>query len=173
MIRLLPFLLFLLLLSCDDGEIQIEIIDFDSASIEFCESETTVNSTIFFKLNAEESLILTLQNGILKNEPSEGAVSSGVPSQSQLSYRSFSSSISKNYFCDDIPPSAPSVVEEIEGEGGEVLVTTIQSVSDTTAYEHTIELSGISMVNSKGERITNLKIDNFGMIITKEEEEEE
>ncbi|MGB5238665.1 MAG: hypothetical protein WBN59_13620 [Flavobacteriaceae bacterium] len=63
-----PLLLFLIfLVSCNDGDLQIETIDFNSADIQFCESVTDVNSTFFFKLNPTESLILELQSGILKN----------------------------------------------------------------------------------------------------------
>ncbi len=169
MLRSSLLLFFLILLSCDDGDLQIETIDFNSADIEFCETITDLNSTFFFKLNPNEALILELQSGILKNEASDGAISSSVPSQSQVSYRTFSDDVSKNYFCDQVPPATPVVIEEILAEGGEVLVTTIQSESDTTIYEHTIELLDISLVNSKGERITNLSIDQFGTIITVEE----
>ncbi|MEN8798763.1 MAG: hypothetical protein ABF293_05910 [Flavobacteriaceae bacterium] len=164
---LLLFLLFLV--SCDDGDLQIETIDFNSANIEFCESITDLSSTFFFKLNPNEALILELQSGILKNEVSDGAITSTVPGQSQVSYRTFSDDVSTNYFCDQVPPATPVVIEEIIAEGGEVLVTTIQSESDTTIYEHTIELQDITLVNSRGERITNLSIDQFGTIVTIEE----
>ena len=162
-------LLLFLLISCDDGDLQIEIIDFDSASIDFCESSTDINSTFFFKLNPTEALILDLQSGILQNEPSDGTIVSTVPGQSQLTYRTFSDNVTRNYFCDQVPPATPIVVEEILAEGGEVLITTIQVANDTTMYEHTIELNGISLVNSQGERITNLNIDNFGTITTQVE----
>ena len=162
-------LFFCLLLSCDDGDLQIEIIDFDDSTIDFCESETDINSTFFFKLNSTEALILDLQNGILQNEASEGTIVSNVPGQSQLTYRTFSGNINKNYFCDQLPPSDPVVLEEILAEGGEVFITTVQSVNDTTVFEHTIELNGISLVNSNGERITNLNIDDFGTITTQSE----
>lgn len=169
MLRSSFLLLFCLFISCNDGDLQIETIDFNSASIDFCESSTSTSSTFFFKLNPTESLILDLQSGVLQNEPSDGTIISNVPGQSQVSYRTFSDNVSKNYFCDQIPPATPIVLEEILAEGGEVLITTIQSENDTTIYEHSIELSGISLVNSKGERITNLNIDDFGTITTQEE----
>jgi hypothetical protein len=154
------------LISCNDGDLQIETIDFDSAAPQFCESEVTVASSIFFKLNSTEALILDLQSGVLKNEPSEGQIVSTVPGQSKITYRTFSDNVGKNYFCDEIPLTSPTVLEEIEAEGGEVFITTVQSESDTTKYDHTIEFSGISLVNSKGERITDLSINNFGTITT-------
>ena len=162
-------LLFYLCLSCNDGDIQIETIDFESAAIDFCETSTDISSTFFFKLNTSEALILDLQSGILQNEPSESTIISSVPGQSQVTYRTFSDDVNKGYFCDQIPPVTPVVVEEILAEGGEVLVTTVQSENDTTIYEHTIQLSGISLVNSQGERITNLNIDDFGTITTQQE----
>lgn len=152
--------------ACSDGDLQIETIDFDSATVQFCESKATISTSIFFKLNDDEALILDLQSGVLKNEASDGTLSSAVPGQSQITYRIFSDAVSKAYFCGDIPPSTPIVTEEIEASAGEVLITTIQSATDSTAYEHTIELSGISLVNDNGERITNLTISEFGTITT-------
>ena len=169
--RSFVLLLFCLFLSCNDGDLQIEIIDFDNATIEFCETSVDINSTFFFKLNTAEALILDLQSGILQNEPSDSTIVSNVPGQSQVTYRTFSDDVNSNYFCDQIPPVTPVVVEEILAEGGEVLITTIQSENDTTIYEHTIQLSGISLVNSQGERITNLNIDDFGTITTQVETE--
>ncbi len=154
--------------SCDDGDLIIETIDFNDTSITFCESTTTISSTLFFKLNTTEALVLELQSGILKNEVSADTIKSAIPGESQLIYRTFSDNISKNYFCDAVPPITPTVVEEFVGEGGEVFITTVQSESDTTIYEHKIELSGISLVNSLGQRITDLQINDFGTITTKE-----
>lgn len=163
---LFAFAILVLINSCSDGDIQIETIDFDSASLEFCDTEITTSSTVFFKLNTSEALILELQSGVLKNEASDGTISSTVPGQSQITYRTFSDNISKAYFCDEIPPTTPTVIEEILAEGGEVFITTLQNATDTTKYDHTIEFSGISLVRDNGERITDLTINNFGTITT-------
>ncbi|MBT8320848.1 MAG: hypothetical protein KJO90_04180 [Eudoraea sp.] len=164
------FLLFVLIFlnACSDGELQIDVIDFDSAALQFCETETTVNSTVFFKINDDEALILELQSGLLQNQASTDTIRSTMPSQSNLIYRFFSETVSKNYFCDDFPPATPSVLEEILAEAGEVLITTVQSESDSTRFEHTIKLSGVSLVNNQGERITNTQIEDFGTITTQE-----
>ena len=169
MLRSYFALLLCLFVSCDDGDIQIQTIDFDSASIDFCESATDVNSTFFFKLNQTEALILELQSGLLKNEPSDTTIVSSVPSQSQVTYRAFSGDVSKNYFCDQLPPAEPVVMEELPSSGGEVWINTIQSEADTTIYEHTIELVDMTFINSSGERVTNLNVSNFGTITTVEE----
>ena len=154
--------------SCDDGDLTIETIDFDDASIMFCETSTTINSTLFFKLNSTEALILELQSGVLKNEASQDTITSGVPGQSQVTYRSFTGTIGKDYFCDAFPPLDPLVTQELDAQGGSVKIFTTQSVTDSTVFEHNIKLSAISLVNEKGERITDLRINNFGTITTKE-----
>ncbi|MCX2720036.1 hypothetical protein [Lentiprolixibacter aurantiacus] len=160
--------LFVMLNACGDGELEIDVIDFDSASLQFCETQATVNSTIFFKINDDEALILELQSGLLQNQASTDTIRSSFPSQSSLIYRLFTEGVNKSYFCDDIPPATPSVREEILAEAGEVLITTIQSATDTTLYEHTIKLGGVTLVNSRGERITNTQIEDFGTITTQE-----
>ena len=159
---------FLILFACSDGDLDIEVIDFDSTALQFCESQTTINSTVFFKINDTEALILELQTGLLQNQVTTDTIRSTIPSQSNLIYRFFDDGVSKNYFCDDIPPATPSVIEEILAEAGEVLITTMQSETDTTRYEHTLKLSGVTLVNEKGERITNTQIEDFGTITTQQ-----
>jgi len=153
--------------SCNDGDLQIETIDFDSVAISTCESTVTTSSTIFFKINNKEALILELQSGVLKNEVSSEVLTSLVPSQSKLTYRVFSDNVTSNYFCDAIPTTTPSVLEEIEAEDGEVLITTILAEGTTDTFEHTIQLSGITFITSTDQRITDLQINDFGVVTTK------
>jgi len=155
-----------ILMSCNDGDLQIESIDFDDISIQTCESTITVNTTVFFKLSAEEALILELDSGLLKNEVSLDTITSALPGESTLIYRIFTGTVATDYFCDAIPPLTPTVLEEIEASAGEVLITTIQSPTDSTQYEHTIELRNITLVNEQEERITDTSISNFGTITT-------
>ena len=155
-----------LLVSCNDGDLQIETIDFDSVGISTCESTVTTSSTIFFKINNKEALILELQSGVLKNEVSDGVITSLVPSQSKLTYRVFSDNVTSNYFCDTLPTTTPSVLEEIEAEDGEVLITTALAEGTTDTFEHTIQLSGITFITSTDQRITDLQINDFGVVTT-------
>ncbi|MBT8182722.1 MAG: hypothetical protein KJO53_14170 [Eudoraea sp.] len=166
--RVLLVFILCLFNSCDDGDLVIETIDFNDTSISFCESTTTVNSTLFFKIKTTEALVLQLQSGLLKNEVSADTIVSAVPGQSQLIYRTFSDNVSSNYFCDAVPPVIPTVTDEFDAENGEVLITTVQSANDSTVFEHKIELSGISFVNALGQRITDLRINDFGTITTTE-----
>ncbi|MEE9364732.1 MAG: hypothetical protein V3U92_19195 [Cellulophaga sp.] len=152
--------------SCSDGDIAIETIDFDSATIAYCDNPSTTSTRIFFKINQNnEALILDLQSGLLKNEVSTEPIKSSVPSQSKITYRIFSDKVAKEYFCDAIPHTEPTVTEEIIAEGGEVIISTTKNAEGD--FEHTISLSGISLVTESGTRITDLRITNYGTVITK------
>ncbi len=159
--------LLMLCFSCDDGDLQIETLDFDSATIQNCDGITVDIANVLFKLNDSEALILELPSGSIKNEISEGAIEFAVTSSGpvKISYRTFSDTVSNTYFCSDIPVTTPEVVEEIIAQGGTVLITTTLNVDGVT-YEHEIELSGISLVTSNDTRITDLSIDNFGTVTT-------
>ncbi|MEJ1223395.1 hypothetical protein [Sediminicola sp. 1XM1-17] len=153
-----------LFLSCDDGDLQIETLNFDDSSIDFCGTATT-ETQVFFKISGDEALILTLASGVLKNEVSNGTIESAIPANSKITYRIFSANVSKNYFCDALPPQTPTVIDEIEAVDGKVLVNTIL-LEDGITYEHTIQLSDISLVNDDGSRITDLSINDFGVVTT-------
>ncbi|MET1259965.1 hypothetical protein ABV409_11505 [Flagellimonas sp. DF-77] len=161
--KLLGLLALVTMFSCSDGDLQIETIDFDSVSIQQCGTVDTT-TVLFFKINADQALILNLQSGLLSNEATTESISSSVPGQSQVTYRIFSETVTSNYFCDDIPPVTPVVTEEIEAEDGEVLITTV--ANETGAFEHTIQLQNITLVNDQGERITDLTISEFGTVTT-------
>ena len=163
--KLLFFGFLSLLISCDDGDLQIETIDFDSVSIQDCSDIDVGKINVLFKINESEALILTLPNGLLKNEISETVISSKVPNASKISYRIFSDKVAANYFCDEIPLTSPTVLEEIEAEGGSILITT--TTTDSITFTHEIRLSEISFITSTNTRITNLNINDFGSVTTK------
>ncbi len=164
----LTFLLCLALCSCDDGDLTIETIDFDDIAIDYCDTTVSTNTTLFFKINGNEALILTLASGTLKNVASDGEVEYPISSSTTLTYRDFSDDVTSTYFCNLIPATEPTVVEEIEAESGSVLIASTAVVDgDTTTYEHTIRLSGITFINaSNNQRITDLSINDFGTVTT-------
>ncbi|AKA34057.1 MAG: hypothetical protein CMH48_10855 [Muricauda sp.] len=165
--KLVCALSFLLFAACSDGDLQIETIDFDSVAVDNC-GDLNDEITTLFKINGDEALILTLQSGVLqKGIVGDTVVTtvSTIPGQSKLVYRIFSENVSKNYFCDEIPPVSPVVTEEIDAEDGMVIIETTVN-ADSTAFDHAIKLSEITLVNDAGERITDLTINDFGEIST-------
>lgn len=151
---------------CNDGNLQIETVDFDSITqVQNCGTLSTTAANVLFKINGDEALILTLPSGLLKNTVTTEALESAVPGNSKISYRVFSENVAKAYFCDAPPPLTPTVNQEIEAQGGSVFITTTQI--DSITYSHNIQLSGISFVNEDGSRITDLQVNEFGVVTTK------
>jgi len=159
-----------LVVACDDGDLQIETLDFDSESIDMCTSVAINTENILFKINDKEALILTLPANILKNEVTaeNDSIVSDISENgpSKINYRIFSGTVSKNYFCDDIPLITPTVVEEVPAKNGIVYVKTVLA-EDGTTFEHTIKLDNITLETSSGSRITDLSINDFGIVTTK------
>ncbi|MEX0314777.1 MAG: hypothetical protein AB3N18_11410 [Allomuricauda sp.] len=160
-------ILFGLMVSCSDGDLQVETIDFNDIALQFCSDPNPSSNNILFKINATETLILDLQSGALNNGTVGETITttSTIPGQSTLTYRNFSENVTNTYFCDDVPPATPTVTQEIGAQDGVVTIVTVAD-SEGTNFTHTITLSGISFIADNGERITNLTIDEFGEVTT-------
>lgn len=160
---LIAFAMFFL--ACDDGDLQIETVDFDSITlVQSCAAISTSTENILFKINSDEALILTLQNGALKNEVTTNDIKITLSNTTKLSYRIFDATVTQAYFCDAPPPLSPLVLEEIEAAAGEVFISTISE--DNITFSHTIRLSGITFLNENGSRITDQTINEFGVVTT-------
>lgn len=164
--------LFLLLIcplffGCDDGDLQIETLDFNSiVTVQTCNTVSITTQNTLFKLNDNQALIIDLAANVLKNE--EGVIEIEITDSTDttLIYRIFSDAATSNYFCDDIPPITPTVIDEIVASKGTLKITTVLSDTTEGSFEHTIEIIDITLDTSQGQRITDLTIDEFGTITT-------
>ena len=163
--------IFSVLMSCDDGDLQIETLEFDSIDPQTCEPIDVESSEdiVFFKINADEALILELPASALAHVVATTESEVTVGGTTAVTYRIFDDSVTEDYFCSQVPLGTPLVVQEIQAESGMVIITT-DSV-DTTTFSHIIQLSGISLITSANTRITDLSIDAFGVINTTISEE--
>ncbi len=157
--------------SCDDGDLQIEEVDFDASKIESCPGlEDTTQTTFFFKIDEDEALLLNLAGGLINNQTSvPGTLASTIPEPSNLIYRFFSDKVTPAYFCDEIPPLEPTVIKENLATAGTISVDT--KVDTLTAefkeYRHTISITDLSLKNDQGEQLTDLSTLVYGDFITK------
>jgi len=159
------------LYSCDDGDLQIEQVDFGESKIESCPGlEDPTQTTFFFKIDADEALLLNLAGGLINNETSEpGTLASTIPEPSNLIYRFFSDNVTSAYFCDAIPPLTPTVVKENSATAGTISIDTkVDTLTvDTKDYRHTISIKNLALLNDKGEQLTDLSTMEYGDFITK------
>lgn len=157
--------------ACSDGDLTIENIDFENGTVDFCPlqfDQMDTERTLFFKTVEDEALILDLQSGLIENEISTETITSNLESQSILTYRLFSENISDTYFCSDIPPVNPSVLEETTASSGIVnIVTSLDTVTTSTkTYAHNISFTDLTILGGNNERITNEPGLDFGTYST-------
>ena len=156
-----------LVFGCDDGDLQIETLDFDSVDAQTCETLTAEDSNgyVLFKINGDEALILELPSTAFKNEvlePIELAVAE--TGSTQITYRLFDDTVSNDYFCNAVPLGTPLLLEEVPAKDGTVTIST--STVDDITFTHNITLSTISLETGTGQRITDLRINDFGTVTT-------
>lgn len=124
--KILFLVLTVLMYSCDDGDFIIEELSFDSNDIDNACGQLTL-----YKISdtGTEALILEI-NG------NDGSFLSDIENQIDTTYftinntsvkvlyRIFDNKVSADYFCQDIPPTAPLVTEEWFAPSGRIQVIT-------------------------------------------------
>jgi len=154
-----------LFFACDDGDLQIETLDFDSVDPQSCETTMAGEATVLFKINGDEALILELAASVLKNEVANDVETNvTADGNTKVTYRIFDGSLNNAYFCSAVPLTSPILTEEIQAQAGKVIVTT--TTEDNTTFTHNIRLSDITLLTDADTRITDLTINDFGVITT-------
>lgn len=141
--RALPViaLLFFLFTSCDDGEIIITTFDFDDQAFDgMCSNERTKVLYHINNDNVYETLSIQINNSALSSDDSRlisGLQSLRVPLENEqiapiritlsgnneVIYRTYDGEIPSDYFCRDVPPSSPRVLQEYRSVGGEIIIS--------------------------------------------------
>lgn len=130
-------LMLLFLSSCDDGDIIVTTLDFNNPELEMCGTER--NKVLYFIKNEEifETISLKFSNprvspedGILATDSTQ-TITFELNESNQVIYRTYDGAVPENYFCNDIPPGSPRVLEEFKSVGGTVTIATIsQAVNE-------------------------------------------
>lgn len=113
--------------SCDDGDLIVSDFNFENKQLKFCGTE---ESQVLFNINNEgvfESIAFVFQPSALENLEGENSqVEIELNSENEIIYRTFDGEVKADYFCNQIPPINPSVVQEYRSTtGGTVVFTTI------------------------------------------------
>ncbi len=125
----LIFLIFcaLTISSCDDGDVIITSFEFDDVDLEFCKGALE-HEFVFFKINKtiDESISLRFVNDQFSDTiVTETPILLDLDTDNNiLLYRSFTSPITNDYYCSNIPSSSISIVEERIGTSGKVEIQT-------------------------------------------------
>ena len=132
----------LFLTSCDDGDIIVTTLDFNDPELEMCGTQR--NKVLYFIKNEGgvfETISLKFSNpmvspevGILTTDSTE-TITFQLNESNQVIYRTYDASVPQNYFCSDIPPSIPRVLEEFKSVGGTVTITTISQAMNELDHD--------------------------------------
>ncbi len=127
------FVICVLLLSCDDGDIIVSDFNFDAdSSLNLCEFEGN-RKVLHIITDSNEAISFTFQQNILENIENiinPGTFSVSINSSNRVNFRRLDASAnSSEYFCQEVPPSRPNVIEEFVSTTGGSVEFTITRVS--------------------------------------------
>lgn len=139
--KILFIVLGLLMYSCDDGDFIIEELSFDSTEIDNACGQLTL-----YKISdtGTEALILEIDGNdgsflsTIENQIDTTTFTINNTSVKVL-YRIFDNKVSGDYFCQNIPPTAPLVTEEWYARSGTIQVVTSLLEDDEDKIPYTDE----------------------------------
>lgn len=117
--------------ACNDGDFDIPEFSFSDADIETC------GDLVLYKVNGQEVLVLELsENGeeFLKTVRENETISLSESGGNRITYRTLSDVPDNDYFCSNIPPTSPSVVNEWLGNGT-FTITTVLTKDDNDGVD--------------------------------------
>ena len=112
-------------LACNDGNIDVPEFVFEG-------DPSKCGSLVLFKVNGAETLSLELNqnNDFLTVERTEFEIQLTEDGSNTIVYRTFDATVSgSNYFCQDIPPTEPNLLNEWKGNGT-LVITTVLTFDD-------------------------------------------
>lgn len=179
----------IVLASCDDGDLIVTDFNFEDQDLQFCAG--TSDRNVLFKINntltnEAIALVFTLpaeNDNFLIDET--GTFVIPVNQNNRLVYRTFDAEVRADYFCSEIPPSTPNVVDEYRSTTkGEIVITsTFLNALDhdqdgvPTLFEQSVEapFSAAGFPDTDGDGIPNyldIDDDNDNVITARENEVE-
>lgn len=142
--------------SCNDGDLIVESFNFDNAIVQKC-----TNSTILYKINANEGLIFNTPQSTFPNVVQTKFYDIG--SSTTLQYKRFNSTVTSYDIC-----GTPTVLETENWSvsGGKVKVVTTQVLASDNitvlAYNHAISFENVTFVtNGKQVAYTTYNFGNY------------
>ncbi len=132
-------ILLVLFTSCNDGDIIVNNFEFEDASIKSCDK--VGRPKVFFKINIEdvfESISLVTNNASVSDSASilttktENVIRFALDNNNKINYRIYDGTITREYFCNTLPPSSPKVLQEFVSVGGTVVITTEPATANDT-----------------------------------------
>jgi hypothetical protein len=121
------------LISCDDGDLIVSDFNFnEDSSLNLCVFENN-RRVLHIITDSNEAISFTFQQNILENIENiiqPGTFSVPINNSNRVNFRRLDASANSNeYFCQEVPPSRPNVIEEFVSTTGGSVEFTITRVS--------------------------------------------
>ena len=157
--RILAILSVLLLItSCDDGNLTVDVIDFSEGPIQKCSLKE-----VLYKVKDSEMLVLEIpattftENQTLDSAPIEVAINS----TNKVTYRKYNGTVTQNNICPTIPDGTPNVTEQWLATDGTIQIkaTAIKTTNATTnatnitGYNYYIILKNVTFEKPSGPQV--------------------
>lgn len=124
------------LISCDDGDIVVTELDFTDLTLERCDNF----DFLFYKINPTSNETIALSFTTTEPILSEaGTRTIDLSGENEIIYRKFDDEVTDSYFCNPIPPTEPSVIDELFSTSGEVDIITVGTLEDDDGIPSEIE----------------------------------
>jgi hypothetical protein len=155
--RFLGILLFVFVLNgCDDGDLEVQNIDFADVTTNKCSSKDVV-----YKIKDSEMLLIEIpvETTFLNEQTPENApIIVPISSTVKVKYRQYNGNITEDNICPTIPDANPSLQEEWNAIAGTIEITTtaVKSTNQTTGltkitgYRHYIVFKNITFEKPNG-----------------------
>jgi hypothetical protein len=141
--------------ACDDGDLQVDTIDFENVIAQKCSTKEVV-----YKIKDSEILYIEIpastfvNDETLPNAPIEIPISTAV----KVTYRQYSGQVTQSNICPTVPDAVPNVIEEWTATSGTIQITStaIKSTNSTTnatritGYKHYIVFKNITFQKPAG-----------------------
>ncbi|RZS90443.1 hypothetical protein [Aquimarina brevivitae] len=136
--------------ACSEGDIFEEDINFD-APLERCNND---NEFVFYKIDTSTNTSLSVNFTSSTFEFTTFNLDSPITialngTSNIVTYRVFEEPVvGEDYFCANIPPSEVTLVDELTGSNGSVIITyeIAETTATSTTYNRTITLNNITLI---------------------------
>lgn len=132
--RLILASIFLVSVSCDDG-------DFESLDFQFTDSISYCGNYLLYKTNKNGTETLALSLSERELGTTEGEKTYNIGGNIKVIYRVFDKAVGNSYFCQKIPPTTPKITKNLEADKGTKIV--IKTAKKKDKYEYKITLNNL------------------------------
>ncbi len=142
--------------ACDDGNLQIDNIDFEDVVAKKCDVKD-----VYYKIKDSEILFIELPATTFTNDetPADTPNTISITGDIKVTYRQYNDIVTSENVCPTVPSATPNVIEEWRATSGTIEITTtaikttdaVTNATKITGYKNYIVFKNITFQTPNGE----------------------